>query len=145
VGLSSELAVSALAVVASTTTAIVSMIVTSRSQRAAVREQSLWKERTDTYLGLQAWIQAIYDWSDRKLRKAPPPLDRNTELRVSLFSGPFVVDHFVGMKQVIEALKQAARDEEWEKFHDLQWQLSDGWAIDLRSLLRDELQGRVAS
>lgn len=54
--MSGELAVAALAVVASTATAIVGMIVTSRSQRSAIREQNLWQERTKIYLELQEWI-----------------------------------------------------------------------------------------
>jgi hypothetical protein len=140
---SGELVVAALAIVASTATAIISMLFTGRSQRQAIREQYLWKERTDTYLKLQDWIHEIYDWSDENVREAPPWLDRDTELRVSLFSSPFVHHHFVGMKEAIIAAAKAARDEEWNEFRDLQLQLSVGFAVDLSSLLRDEIRGRT--
>lgn len=142
VGMDGKLAVSALAILASTATAIVSMFVTSRAQRSAIREQYLWEERTKTYLGLVAWIEKIQSWSIRRLRVLPPSLDRDTELKASLFSSPFALNDLLGMRQVVEETKQAAQDGEWDKFHDLQWQLGKGWAVDLRNLLRDEIRGR---
>jgi hypothetical protein len=140
--MSGELAVAALAVVASTTTAVVSVIVTYRSQRSAVREQNLWKERTDTYLKLQEWVHAIYEWSDRGLQDDPPSPDRDTVMRVRLFASPFVVDHFAQMERVVHEARRAIRDEDWETFDDLRFQLSVGFAIDLNSLLRDEIRGQ---
>jgi hypothetical protein len=84
-----ELTVSALAVIASTTTAVVSI----RAQRAATREQTVWKERTDTYLRLQEWVDDIRDWFDSDQRVEPPELEGDGARRASLFSSPFVIRH----------------------------------------------------
>ena len=143
--MSEQLIVATLAVVASTATAIVSMIVTSRSQRSAIREQYLWQARTDAYLSLQAWSYQITDWSQLKRREPVPTLDRQTESRITLFSSPFVINHFVDMQKVIRELTLAAAKKDWETFDDLQWQLGTGWAIDISAQMQDDLRGRISS
>jgi hypothetical protein len=137
-----ELAVAALAVIASTTTAVVSMIVTSRTRRIATREQTVWKERTDTYLRLQDWVQDIHDWFDSDRRVKPPKLNGNSSRRVSLFSSPFVIHHVSDMRGVIREIGEALSHADWDTFRDLRWQLSNGFAVDLTALLRDEMSGR---
>ncbi|WP_094287971.1 hypothetical protein [Mycobacterium lehmannii] len=140
--MSAEVAIAALAVAASTTTAIVSMIVTYCSQRSAIREQNLWQERTVTYLKLQEWVHTIYGWSDRGLRDDPPSPDLDTVMRVRLFGSPLVVDHFAQMEGVVDGARRAIREKDWETFDDLRFQLSVGLAIDLNNLLRDEIRGQ---
>jgi hypothetical protein len=138
-----ELAVAALAVIASTTTAVVSMIVTSRAQRLATREQTVWRERTDAYLRLQEWVQHIYDWFDSDRRVDPPELDSDSARRASLFSSPFVIRHIADMRDVIRTIGEAHRCGDWDTFDDLREQLGMGFAVDLSALLRDEMNGRT--
>ncbi|QZH65017.1 hypothetical protein [Mycolicibacterium farcinogenes] len=139
--ISAEIAVAAVAVLASGTTAVVSMVVAYRSQRSAIREQNLWQERTNTYLKLQGWIHAIYEWDDRGHRNDPPSPDLDTVMRVRLFASPFIVDHFAQMERVIDLAVRARRDKDWETFDNLRRQMSVGFAVDLNALLRDELRG----
>lgn len=139
--ISAEIAVAALAVLVSSTTAVVSMVVAYRSQRSAIREQNLWQERTNTYLKLQGWVHAIYAWNDRGHRNDPPTPDLDTVMRVRLFASPLVVDHFAQMERVVDQAVRARRDKDWETFDNLRFQLSVGFGVDLNTLLRDELRG----
>ncbi|GAA1225264.1 MULTISPECIES: hypothetical protein [Mycolicibacterium] len=139
--ISAEIAVAAVAVLASSTTAVVSMVVAYRSQRSAIREQNLWQERTNTYLKLQGWLHAIYEWDDRGHRNDPPSPDLDTMMRVRLFASPFIVEHFAQMERVVDRAVCARRDKDWETFDNLRLQLSVGFAVDLNALMRDELRG----
>jgi hypothetical protein len=134
--------VASLAVIASTTTAVVSLIVTSRSQRSAIREQYLWQARTETYLDLQPWIEELYVWFDGSPREAPPAMEPSLRSRVMIFAGPYVRNHFGEMTMAVYEAGKAAANSDWDRLTELQFEIGQGFAIDLQSLLRDDVLGR---
>jgi hypothetical protein len=140
--MSGQILIAGLAVLAGTATAIVSMIVTSRSQRIAVREQQLWQARANTYLALESWVQKSHEWRDCHLQEPPPPLDPDTTARMRIYASPYVRHHLVGMQQDVRTALEAGLHQEWERFYKLQDAISSGWGIDLTTYMRDELVGR---
>src|SRR3712207_4770311 len=80
--------VSLIAVLASTVTAVVSVLATTKTQRVVAREQFLWQARSDTYVRLQMWIEEIYAWHDKVWldgsteHELPPELPTEVQARI---------------------------------------------------------------
>lgn len=140
--MSGQILIAGLAVLASTATAIVSIIAASRSQRIVVREQQLWQARADTYLALESWVQTLHEWGDGQSQEPPPPLGSDTTARMRIYASPYIRHLLVGMQRDIRWAMEAGLHQEWDRFYELQGALSHAWSIELTTCMRNELVGR---
>src|SRR3954468_1195040 len=81
-----EVIISAIALVASTATAIISVLSSARTQRVSIREERLWDARREAYEAAAVFVEELYRWFDAAGNEPPPRMQPQDLARLRLYT-----------------------------------------------------------